>query len=277
MFMSAISIGPLGVIEGDPLIARAETKLLKRAERLVVLADSSKFVARGSLVVCPLSRVSALITDSARAAGSARDARRCRRQDHRRRTGNPVDGGRMSAGGAHETAAAAPLLEVRDIEKSFPGVRALSGVSFDVRAGEVHALLGENGAGKSTLIKIVSGVYQPDAGAILIDGRETRFGSPEDAKRAGVATIYQELLLFPELTVAENIFLGHAPRAAMGRIDWRRCATRPKRCSPRSRSTISPPTRSSARCRSAIASGSRSCARCRTTRASSSWTSRPRR
>jgi rhamnose transport system ATP-binding protein len=116
---------------------------------------------------------------------------------------------------------AAPLLEVRDIEKTFPGVRALSGVSFEVRAGEVHALLGENGAGKSTLIKIISGVYEPDGGSILIGGRETRFTSPEDAKRAGVATIYQELLLFPELTVAENIFLGHAPRAGMGRIDWR--------------------------------------------------------
>jgi rhamnose transport system ATP-binding protein len=116
---------------------------------------------------------------------------------------------------------AAPLLEVRDIEKTFPGVRALSGVSFEVRAGEVHALLGENGAGKSTLIKIISGVYEPDGGSILIGGRETRFTSPEDAKRAGVATIYQELLLFPELTVAENIFLGQAPRAGMGRIDWR--------------------------------------------------------
>jgi rhamnose transport system ATP-binding protein len=121
---------------------------------------------------------------------------------------------------------AAPLLEVRDIEKTFPGVRALSGVSFEVRAGEVHALLGENGAGKSTLIKIISGVYEPDGGSILIGGRETRFTSPEDAKRAGVATIYQELLLFPELTVAENIFLGHAPRAGMGRIDWRAMRSR---------------------------------------------------
>ena len=113
-------------------------------------------------------------------------------------------------------------LEVRDIEKSFPGVRALSGVSFDVRAGEVHALLGENGAGKSTLIKIMSGVYQPDRGAILVDGaRDDRFATRDDARRAGVATIYQELLLFPELSVAENIFLGHAPRAGLGRIDWR--------------------------------------------------------
>jgi len=115
----------------------------------------------------------------------------------------------------------APPLEVRDIEKSFPGVRALSGVSFDVRAGEVHALLGENGAGKSTLIKIISGVYEPDGGAILIGGRPARFATPDDARRAGVATIYQELLLFPELTVAENIFLGHAPLAGAGRINWR--------------------------------------------------------
>jgi rhamnose transport system ATP-binding protein len=120
-----------------------------------------------------------------------------------------------------EAGSVAPLLAVRDIEKAFPGVRALSGVSFEVKAGEAHALLGENGAGKSTLIKIISGVYQPDSGAILIDGRKTRFSTPEDAKRAGVATIYQELLLFPELSVAENIFLGHAPRAGMGRIDWR--------------------------------------------------------
>jgi rhamnose transport system ATP-binding protein len=116
---------------------------------------------------------------------------------------------------------AVSLLEVRDIEKAFPGVRALSGVSFDVRAGEVHALLGENGAGKSTLIKIVSGVYQPDVGSILVNGMTVHFSTPDDARRAGVATIYQELLLFPELSVAENIFLGHAPLAGAGRIDWR--------------------------------------------------------
>jgi len=116
---------------------------------------------------------------------------------------------------------AAPLLAVADIEKSFPGVRALSGVSFDVAAGEVHALLGENGAGKSTLIKIISGVYRPDGGSIRIDGEALQFERPDAARRAGVATIYQELLLFPELTVAENVFMGHAPRAGLGRLDWR--------------------------------------------------------
>ena len=113
--------------------------------------------------------------------------------------------------------AAPPVLAVEGLGKSFPGVRALHDVRFDVHAGEVHALLGENGAGKSTLIKIVSGVYRPDAGTIRIDGQEVRFAGPQEAQAAGIATIFQELLLFPELTVAENIFLGHAPRTALGR------------------------------------------------------------
>jgi rhamnose transport system ATP-binding protein len=121
----------------------------------------------------------------------------------------------------HSEGLASPLLSVRAIEKSFPGVRALSGVSFEVAKGEVHALLGENGAGKSTLIKIVSGVFPPDRGEVIVDGKAVNLERPDDARRAGVATIYQELLLFPELTVAENIFMGHVPRARFGRLDWR--------------------------------------------------------
>ena len=117
-------------------------------------------------------------------------------------------------------AQARPILELDRIEKSFPGVRALKGVSFDVRAAEVHALLGENGAGKSSLIKVVSGVYRPDSGAMRIDGDAVHFANPIEAQKAGIATIYQELLLFPELTVAENIFMGHAPRNRLGGIDW---------------------------------------------------------
>ena len=115
---------------------------------------------------------------------------------------------------------AAPLLRLDGIEKSFPGVRALRGVGFDVRAGEVHALLGENGAGKSTLIKVMSGVHRPDAGTLEVDGTPARFASPDDARAAGIATIYQELLLFPELTVAENVFMGHPPRTRFGGLDW---------------------------------------------------------
>jgi rhamnose transport system ATP-binding protein len=121
---------------------------------------------------------------------------------------------------------APPILAVEGLSKSFPGVRALHDVRFDVHAGEVHALLGENGAGKSTLIKIVSGVYRPDTGVVRIDGHEVRFGGPQAAQAAGIATVFQELLLFPDLTVAENIFLGHAPRTAWGAIDWRAMTTR---------------------------------------------------
>ncbi len=113
-----------------------------------------------------------------------------------------------------------PLLELQNITKTFPGVRALDGVQFEIRSGEVHALLGENGAGKSTLIKIASGVYQPDDGQVLVDGQPVRFSNPHDAQASGIATIYQELLLYPELTVAENIFMGHALRTRFGTMDW---------------------------------------------------------
>ena len=113
-----------------------------------------------------------------------------------------------------------PVLKLDGVSKSFPGVRALADISFDVTPGEVHALLGENGAGKSTLIKIMSGVYQPDGGTMELDGKPTTFDSPQEAQKAGIATIYQELLLFPELSVAENIFMGHAPKNRFGTIDW---------------------------------------------------------
>jgi ribose transport system ATP-binding protein len=104
---------------------------------------------------------------------------------------------------------ASPLLLMRGIVKQFPGVRALDGVDLDVRAGEVHCLLGQNGAGKSTLIKVLSGAHQPDAGEVLLAGEPVRLANPTAAMRAGIATIYQELDLVDGLTVAENIFLGH--------------------------------------------------------------------
>jgi ribose transport system ATP-binding protein len=93
--------------------------------------------------------------------------------------------------------------------KTFPGVRALDGVELEVRAGEVHCLLGQNGAGKSTLIKVLAGVHRPDAGSMLWQGEEVSFASPQAATKAGIATIYQELDLVDDLTVAENVFLGH--------------------------------------------------------------------
>ncbi|GAA0327860.1 sugar ABC transporter ATP-binding protein [Actinoallomurus spadix] len=104
------------------------------------------------------------------------------------------------------------ILRVRGLRKRFPGVVALDGVDFDLRPGEVHVLLGENGAGKSTLIKMLSGAYHPDEGQIFVDGREAAIRTAEDAQRHGVATIYQEFNLVPQLTVAENLMLGRPPR-----------------------------------------------------------------
>src|SRR2546423_7663509 len=105
----------------------------------------------------------------------------------------------------------APALEMRGITKSFAGNNVLAGVNLSVSAGEAHALVGENGAAKSTLMKVLAGVYQPDAGEVLIDGEPVRFFRPADALARGVAMIYQELSLAPHLTVAENIFLGREP------------------------------------------------------------------
>ncbi len=115
-----------------------------------------------------------------------------------------------------------PLLEMRGVTKGFPGVQALGGVDFDVRRGEVHALIGHNGAGKSTLIKILTGAYTRDGGRMLFEGRDVSFSTPAAAQAAGIATIYQEVNLVPYLTAPENIFLGREPRAALGRLDWPR-------------------------------------------------------
>ena len=106
---------------------------------------------------------------------------------------------------------AGPILEMRGITKSFFGVPVLRDVDIDVRPGEVHAVLGENGAGKSTLMKILAGAHQPDAGTIVLDGQEVRFGHPGEAQNAGVSIIYQEFTLLPDRTVAQNIYLGREP------------------------------------------------------------------
>ena len=117
-------------------------------------------------------------------------------------------------------AATRPILSLDGIAKSFPGVRALDGVALRLYPGEVTALVGENGAGKSTIVKILTGIYQPDEGEILLDGAPVRFPTPDAAAAAGVTAIHQETVLFDDLTVAENIFLGHAPRTRLGLIDW---------------------------------------------------------
>ncbi|WP_406676827.1 sugar ABC transporter ATP-binding protein [Moorella sp. ACPs] len=113
-------------------------------------------------------------------------------------------------------------LKLQDITKRFPGVKALNRVSFDCLEGEVHALVGENGAGKSTLMKILSGVFRPDEGTILLEGQTVEFKCPRDAQLAGIAMIHQELSLAEGLTVAENIFMGHLPKKKLGFVNSRK-------------------------------------------------------
>lgn len=115
---------------------------------------------------------------------------------------------------------ASPLLEVRNIVKAFPGVRALDGVRLRLNAGEVLALLGENGAGKSTLVKILTGVYQPTEGEILMNGHPVSYNSAQEAWSAGITAIHQETVMFSELSVAENIFMGHPLTGKFGLLDW---------------------------------------------------------
>jgi len=109
-----------------------------------------------------------------------------------------------------------PLISMSGVDKAFPGVRALADARFELMAGEVHALMGENGAGKSTLMKILSGIYAPDAGEILMNGRPVALGTPRDAQAAGISMIHQELNLMPHLTAAQNIFIGREPKSFGG-------------------------------------------------------------
>jgi simple sugar transport system ATP-binding protein len=117
-----------------------------------------------------------------------------------------------------------PVLEVTGIHKAFPGVKALSEAGLRLFPGEVHTLMGQNGAGKSTLIKVLTGVYQPDAGSIVLEGRAIQPRSTQDAQNLGISTVYQEVNLCPNLSVAENIFIGRYPRR-FGMVDWRSMRT----------------------------------------------------
>ncbi|MDO8208928.1 sugar ABC transporter ATP-binding protein [Conexibacter sp. CPCC 206217] len=115
-----------------------------------------------------------------------------------------------------------PRLAVRGVGKSFPGVRALADIDLEVMPGEIHGLVGQNGAGKSTLIKILAGVQSADEGTLLTDGTEVRFKRPQDAQKAGIYTVFQEMSLFPYLSVAENVQIEDIPRLRWGGVDWRR-------------------------------------------------------
>ncbi len=114
----------------------------------------------------------------------------------------------------------APIVEMKDIEKHFGAVIALGGVSFDVRPGECHCLLGDNGAGKSTFIKTMAGVHKPTSGTILFEGREMNFESPRDAMAAGIATVYQDLAMIPLMSVTRNFWMGNEPIKKVGPLKF---------------------------------------------------------
>src|SRR6185503_14404251 len=113
------------------------------------------------------------------------------------------------------------LINLDDISKSFGGVRALDDVSFGIRKGEIHAVVGENGAGKSTLMKILAGVHLPDRGRLLIGGQEVRLTKPIDARKHGISIVYQELSLFLDLSVTVNLFLGQEIKGLFGTVNRR--------------------------------------------------------
>lgn len=137
-----------------------------------------------------------------------------------------------------------PLLKLSGMCKSYPGVQALKDVDFDLESGEVHFLLGENGAGKSSLMKILSGSVKKDCGIIQMEGKEIHIGSPQDSVKFGIAMVYQELSLFPNLTVAENIFAGALPENAVSRlIDWEKANSWTKEILSELNMDISPTTR----------------------------------
>src|SRR5260221_6100129 len=127
---------------------------------------------------------------------------------------------RADLAGASVTAASGAILSLRGISKSFPGVLALQQVALDLYPGRVTALIGENGAGKSTLVKILTGIHQPDHGAIVIDGSARHIGTAAAAQEIGITAIHQETVLFDDPSVAENVFLGHTPRTRFGLVDW---------------------------------------------------------
>ena len=112
------------------------------------------------------------------------------------------------------------ILELENLTKTFPGVKALDNVRFQLRPGEIHALMGENGAGKSTFIKVITGVHRPDSGVMRLDGKEVSFANPNEAQAAGIAAIYQHVTCYPDLSVTENIFMGHEKTTRFGRLLW---------------------------------------------------------
>ncbi len=214
--------------------AQIKRLMVQGASRTVALVDHTQVGAGGVRHVLPDrrprrrrdrrpgARRDARRRPAARDRGPARLAgRRRRARDAPARPGGGADP--VVTPVAVEPDGAAPAtrsLALRGVSKSFGPTQAVSDVSLELRAGEVHALVGENGAGKSTLVKIIGGVHQPDEGTIVLDGTPVVLQGPAHARALGIAVVHQEPRLFPDLSVAENVFLGHAPTGALRSVDW---------------------------------------------------------
>ena len=192
--------------------------MVTAAREVIAIVDHTKWEHAAFATFCPIDRIDIVLSDDAapqtmvedligrgievRLVGA--DGRRWRDRDRDRAP----------------AVAAPPRAALRGISKRFAATQALDDVSLDLVAGEVHALVGENGAGKSTLVKILAGVHQPDSGTIALDGQPTQINGPAHARSLGIAVVHQEPRLFPDLTVAENVFIGHAPARSAGVLDW---------------------------------------------------------
>ena len=221
--------------------------MVAAAREVIAIVDHTKWERAAFATFCPTDKISIVLTDAeapeamvrdlsgrgvqVRLVGADADAAATpasgRRDEDDGMTAPGLDpGARPAAATARGVASTPPRVELRGISKRFAATQALDDVSLELLPGEVHALVGENGAGKSTLVKILAGVHQPDSGTIRLDGEPTQIPGPAQSRALGIAVVHQEPRLFPDLTVAENVFIGHAPSGRFG-IDRLGChATR---------------------------------------------------
>ena len=213
--------------------AQIKRSMVAAAHEIYALVDHTKWGRVASASFCRLDRITAVITDDEapqdmveQLVGMGVEVRRVGTAG-RGESRSAAHGGRVVTGAPSVIAATPvaesqpPRVEFRGISKRFGATAALTDVSLDLRSGEIHALVGENGAGKSTLVKILAGVHQPDAGTILLDGTPALIHGPAQSRALGIAVVHQEPRLFPDLSVAENVFIGHAPSGLAGSINWR--------------------------------------------------------
>ena len=224
-----------GLADATDEEAQIKRSMVAAAREVIAIVDRTKWERAAFATFCPTTKIDVVLTDrgapagmvaaltargiDVRIVGPSKEPRRMPGLGLARTSRGPrVDREQMTT--ASEPVTVPPRAELRGISKRFAATQALDDVSLTLLPGQVHALVGENGAGKSTLVKILAGVHQPDSGTILLDGEPTQINGPAHARSLGIAVVHQEPRLFPDLTVAENVFIGHAPSRRLGILDW---------------------------------------------------------